>query len=220
MSGGSLPFLAKLKDINPSGNVSDYLQNEMRQNLKAIQVALLQNYGSTVSIDARLNNIEANLSNISASVTSALNSINVINAQIVTINGQISTLSSQVTALQPNFQSSADVVGYTNATATYTDITSLSITTTGKPLVLAFMPATGGAMILQNTTAGAASNLKLVRDVTDIGVSQITGLTSMPGPVFMDHPAAGTFTYKIQGNCPVPAGLLNIAFARLVAIEV
>lgn len=218
MSGPDFPFLAKLKEINPGGNPMDYLQGEMRQNLKAIQQALALNSKLIATNDMSLN---ARVSYLEVELANAILNINNASAQITFILGQLSVINAQIAALQPSFAASADVVSYTNSSAVYSDITLLNINTTGKPVIIFMMPTFSvGTMLLQNTTAGAASNIRLVRNATVVGDVQITGPASMPAPVFYDQPATGTHTYRIQGNCPLPAGTLNIAFTRLVAIEV
>ena len=44
MSGVNFPFLAKLKRKHPDQSIEEYLMNEMRQNLKAIEDALKKNF--------------------------------------------------------------------------------------------------------------------------------------------------------------------------------
>jgi hypothetical protein len=76
MSGSYFPFLAKLKRINPGENVDNYVNNQMKQNLKAIEDALkkgyinfteaqsaisaLQNQGANFSISADINAFNTN----------------------------------------------------------------------------------------------------------------------------------------------------------------
>lgn len=120
----------------------------------------------------------------------------------------------------------------------YTDITSatLSITTTGRPVIIAWVPRAASFdsyfSIGYNSTYQASVELKLLRDtntvmLTTIGTNiQGSGITPSGSPacycagssVFvLDTPAGGTYTYKLQAS--FLTGLDFTAIGRLLAFE-
>jgi hypothetical protein len=131
---------------------------------------------------------------------------------------------------------SASVTAYSNATGTYSDIASVTITVTGtRPVRIELSSDGNGAgnesrITVSRNAANMRGNLKFLRDSTEIAVlrqdADITGATavsySTSSAVVTDHPTAGTYTYKVQGRV---ANALNsetiaVAYMRLYAYEV
>ena len=137
-------------------------------------------------------------------------------------------------------QISSSSGSYTTTSTSYVDITNLSvsITTSGRPVMLFLQPAsdtsdsylgcknTGGS----DTGEAGPGNFKIVRDSTDIAMFRISGgldsdavnsrsVNIPPGCVlYIDAPAAGTYTYKVQGK--VASGkTLEVEQVKLVAYE-
>lgn len=139
-------------------------------------------------------------------------------------------------------QVSADV-NYTGSATTYTDVTNatVTITTTGRPVVIALIPnTTGDARISMNTAApsNAAIDVKVLRDATKAFEAIYLGLTlqlTTAGPAgsplvvlpassvyFIDAVAAGTYVYKIQAQkaAGVALSVTDYTFVgRLLAYE-
>lgn len=102
---------------------------------------------------------------------------------------------------------------YITTSATYADITNvtLSITTTGRPVMIFGYAAGAGTASLgagnNSTNTQAFSSVRLLRGVTIIGIYEsscffggISQSYNIPvGAIrFFDTPAAGTYTYKLQ----------------------
>jgi hypothetical protein len=111
---------------------------------------------------------------------------------------------------------------YTNATSSFTDVTNLSvtITTTGRPVLVATIPdgtgsqysawdvirvgsanATfqGALKLLRGATTVQHTNLSLSLNVA-LGSGTSTVSFSPSSILSIDVPAAGTYTYKVQGR--------------------
>ncbi len=96
---------------------------------------------------------------------------------------------------------------------TYVDLNNLTvaITTTGRPVIVALMPVeTGGdddGYLSLGGASFATAYLKLLRDATSVARwtfrnnTELGDISSPPSSVFfLDTPAAGTYTYKLQGR--------------------
>lgn len=163
-----------------------------------------------------------------STITSAkITDATIVNADISTLAGiSRSKLSSTV-----NYAISSSSSSFTTSSASYVDVTNLSvsITTTGAP-VEAYLTTDGAASsqigFLLNGTSGF-SELKLVRGATDIGkqlfaasgaTAATFGVTVPPSSFkYFDTPAAGTYTYKIQGL--VSGGTLSVTGVKLIVKE-
>jgi hypothetical protein len=119
-------------------------------------------------------------------------------------------------------------------TNSYTDVTNLSvtITTLGRPVKIFLQPGnsfTNSSIITSNSSTASVSFLKIVRDTTDIAEFKIRalagGATSAasdipPGCiVFVDEPAAGTYTYKLQARGSTGSTYTGVDHCKLVAYE-
>lgn len=110
------------------------------------------------------------------------------------------------------YQISSSSGSYSTSSASYTDVTNLSvsITTNGRPVIAVLTADSSGGFININEAAGTDidGDLKILRDASDIFniniSSSATGATAIsnswaPGSFLaFDTPAAGTYTYKVQ----------------------
>jgi hypothetical protein len=134
---------------------------------------------------------------------------------------------------------------YDNGTGSFTDVNNLSvtITTTGRPVLIGTIPDGTGSQYSQwelvkvEPSSGSAifnAALKLLRGGTAIQLSALqvslnvtlgsgTGAIAYPAStVFaMDVPASGTYTYKVQGrgNGGSPASRVLCNYLSLFAME-
>lgn len=112
----------------------------------------------------------------------------------------------------------------------YADVANLSvtITTTGRPVLLALVPVGGtNQSYLQSPGSAKALFVRILRDGATCIALWICGLSSgtdtcffpLPGPAF-DVPTAGTYAYKVQiALTSPPAGTGWISYAKLLAYE-
>lgn len=127
-------------------------------------------------------------------------------------------------------QVSASSGAFTTTSGTYVDVTNLSvtITTTGRPVYLGLnggwvgvsmsgTDALGSLSIKRGSTAILTSNIAVSAEATD--GSTVTQL-SVPSSClsFIDIPAAGTYTYKVQALALVTS-TTSVNNATLVAFE-
>jgi hypothetical protein len=119
-------------------------------------------------------------------------------------------------------QVSASTGNFSTASATPVDVTNatVTITTTGRPVLLFLQP--DGSTTLDasvRSTGAAAVTVVLLRDGTTIARMAVGDSNVPVGAVqFLDVPAAGTYSYKLQANTP-GAGSVVITYSKLVAYE-
>jgi hypothetical protein len=111
----------------------------------------------------------------------------------------------------------------TNSTAGV-DVTNLSvsITTTGRPVVLMLLSAvsTTGYNDGAYLQAAETSALLFLRGATAVGNCRILTTANLPSaPMFVDAPAAGTYTYKVQAKVATGAQSIYVVNFKLVAFE-
>lgn len=117
-------------------------------------------------------------------------------------------------------QVSSSSGAFSTSSTTFVDVTNLTvtITTTGRPVVLMFYPDGSANQSLINSGVNVAS-FQILRGVTVIAQSAATGLVSPPGVLNMlDVVAAGTYTYKLQGHASGGSTLL-VNYTVLAAYE-
>jgi hypothetical protein len=122
---------------------------------------------------------------------------------------------------------------FSTTSATYVDVTNatLSITTTGRPVMIFLQPdGTSNPALLSgfSTTPTSDVEFKLMRDSTDLSVLRVgalaTGSTQIgasvpPGSMlFLDAPAAGTYTYKLQAK-GAASDTASVYYCKLAAFE-
>lgn len=90
------------------------------------------------------------------------------------------------------------------ATSTWTDVPnhSISITTTGRPIRIVLVPLPGGTgfpAFLSASNNGTSAYVRATRDGSTVATTWVGDAKIPPSSVeFIDTPAAGTYTYKIQ----------------------
>ena len=107
---------------------------------------------------------------------------------------------------------------FSTASGTYVNVTNLSvtITTTGRPVMLMLMSA--GSPVGYMMTAGDFGYLNLMRDTTQIAELLVESGNPLPfTSVHLDVVAAGSYTYKVQAK--TDGTLIGIYAMKLVAFE-
>lgn len=111
---------------------------------------------------------------------------------------------------------------YTTTSTSFVDVTNLSfqIQTSGRPIMLGFIPTTGSNPtgyfgVDDNSTGLQGCYLQILRDVTIVSQTALQAVFDGTIPElkipassfsFIDQPAAGTYTYKLQVR-NAPAGI-------------
>ena len=120
---------------------------------------------------------------------------------------------------------------------TYTDITNLTvtITTSGRPVFIMLQPEITGdsSIYCDRTNSGKqlADYIKILKDSADLHVVEVlqtygrSGSTmKMSVPIssvmFLDAPAAGTYTYKIQAKGTTANERITFSHIKLLAYEI
>lgn len=138
-----------------------------------------------------------------------------------------------------NLESSGKVTRSTTS-LTYVDLAgfSISITTNGRPvciLIQAVYDATdnfGGIILNDNVSSfNIKGFIRLIRDSTVLSDNEYGIFTSSggadpidyaycaPGVIYIDTPAAGTYTYKLQGHVLLSSTAMVLENCELVAYE-
>lgn len=127
---------------------------------------------------------------------------------------------------------------FSTSSATYVDVTNLSvtITTTGRPVMVMLVsegnstPGSESSISWSKAANTAQAQLRTVRDVTEISnatlYNRAVGATSVDHAIpvssysHLDQPTAGTYTYKIQALALAGTGTVFVSNALLVAYEI
>jgi hypothetical protein len=166
----------------------------------------------------------------SAVTTDKINANAVTRAKLASVGQQLSSSSSTFSGGQ---QSYTDVTGL-----------SVSITTTGRPVIVAIISDASGnpaQFVSEETSSGAGargigSSVRFMRDATEVGSygldyiayaaagSQTDRISAPANYLVLDAPGAGTYTYKVQykgktafANTTNPSTYFR--YAKLVAYE-
>lgn len=122
----------------------------------------------------------------------------------------------------------------TFTSTTFADITSLSvsITTTGRPVFMAMLGTASGNSSVQcsDTSSSSQARIKFLRDSTDISIMTIflnpgaaTGTLTINVPpssfMYIDTPAAGTYTYKAQCAAGASGDTVTVTNVKLMVFE-
>lgn len=120
-------------------------------------------------------------------------------------------------------QVSSSCGSFTTSSGSYGDVTNLSvsITTSGRPVFLALISASGSAASRIGTNGSTGNYIKFVRDSTDVAEfwclsASVTRM--VPSLLHVDTPAAGTYAYKVQAKAAV-ADTLTMTELKLIAFE-
>jgi hypothetical protein len=104
-------------------------------------------------------------------------------------------------------QVSASSALFSTTSAALVDVTNLSvtITTTGRPVVLALQSDGSGSDSSLQVPNGQSAIVRILRDASVVGDWMVSnqGTTfahALPGVVALNAPAAGTYTYKVQAS--------------------
>ncbi len=120
---------------------------------------------------------------------------------------------------------------FSTSNTSLTDVTNLSVTltTTGRPVMVFLQPlnnsATGGIFQLSGTGSGVSGGIGFTRDVTDIvyfglaASAPTNGAWPAGGFSFLDVPTAGSHTYKAQTKVDNATWTAFVRELTLVAYE-
>lgn len=108
---------------------------------------------------------------------------------------------------------------YTTTSTSPVTITnqSITITTSGRPVQLMFVPdgTTSGAVIAA-TSSGLIQFFRASTAVATFGL--VSGALSINSPTTVDFPSAGTYTYTVATNT-LGSGTMEATFSRLIVFE-
>lgn len=114
---------------------------------------------------------------------------------------------------------------FSTSSSSYTTVTNLSvsITSTGRPVLLFIQPAGGDAFYEATGTTGKQSKVTITGTTStqpEWIVNNLNGAILMPSPslLFLDLPAAGAHTYTVQVKV-VDASLVILQNVQLVAFQ-
>lgn len=138
--------------------------------------------------------------------------------------------SGTVTAPVLGQQVSSSTDANTITSSSYTDLPNLtvSITTTGRPVILAVVAdgSTNSMCAASPTSLGKGTEFQILRDSTQIAryrmlynIGSAATLSIPLSLMHLDAPAAGSYTYKIQARSIDNATATGIIYAKLVAYE-
>lgn len=160
--------------------------------------------------------------------------LKIVDGSITQLKLAPKTASATSTAALGEVARSALCTSYSNTTITLTDVTNLSVTltTNGRAVVLMLLADGIGSVYLVRSNALHTAQIDFVRAATtitshslQIGATGATGVSAelpLSSFSYMDFPAAGTYTYKVQakvGNSAASAQI-TINNARLIAYEI
>lgn len=154
--------------------------------------------------------------------------------QVLTVTAGLPSWQNSVSG-SANYQISGSSGAFASSSASYVDITNLSvtITTTGNPVVLMIVPdGSGNAAFLdiQNSTGAATSQFNYVRASTIIAENSFSWAETgavivaldvelpVSAHIMFDPVGAGTYTYKMQGR--QSSGSFQVNYVKLVAYEI
>lgn len=121
-------------------------------------------------------------------------------------------------------QLSSSCSTFTTASATLVDVTNLTvtITTTGRPVMLFMLSDGSGSSAQISATATSGGLVTFKRDTTEVAryfMQANTGDPRIPGIMFVDPVGAGTYTYKVQALAGGGGLSIAISFFKLLAFE-
>lgn len=174
--------------------------------------------------------LEADLDYIRDDITTFLNTTK-LDSDNIQANG---VSRANLVAVGQQLSSSTSI--FQSQSATYTDVTNatISITTTGRPVVLTLVPDGTTdpmylALLLHTNNDTGTGYCKMLRDatgvaeynntLTDFGSGDGTRVMTFPPPFFIDTPAAGTYTYKLQTKVDNTDNTVMWKYAKLIAYE-
>lgn len=126
-----------------------------------------------------------------------------------------------------NYTLSSSCGSYATSSTSYADITNLSvsITTTGRPVcIMTVHDGTAADGYFARLSGATGFRLKAVRGATDLGehISQGatgTAILELPSFRYVDFPAAGTYTYKLQMKSNTGGANVNAINLKLLVYE-
>ena len=106
----------------------------------------------------------------------------------------------------------------------FTDINgmSITITTTGRPVMLIVQPnGTTTAASVEIQSSGANATFQILRGASLVGTffNNNAGTETLPAIMMLDTPAAGTYTYKLQGKTSNGSVAIGLNACVLMAYE-
>lgn len=224
----TLPGSTKFVSLDASGNFAavwstDNVTTEISSNLLQVK-----DLGIST---AKLDNLAVTAAKLAAD---AVTTVKILDHAVTQVKLQTRGVSNPATN---GDVANSNSINFSTTNGGYVDVTgsSLTITTTGRPVVLFFNSdetSSGSNIGLVRSNAGIVqARLKLVRDSTDKGIyflscqqPSTSQLFSLPASqvMFFDAPSAGTYTYKVQATIVSGTGngeTISISNTQLVAYE-
>lgn len=128
-------------------------------------------------------------------------------------------------------QLSSSSGGFTTTSTSFVDVTNLSvtITTTGRPVMLMVLGGTGSSLSVAKNGTPASCTFQILRDAVVVGQGNLsitaTGATVVSHDVptgglnTVDVVAAGTYVYKVQAKAVTATTTVGVGAAKLLAYE-
>lgn len=183
------------------------------------------NFGNYASISGGL--VGSNLANLTITAGKIANAT-ITTTQISASAGILGTQLAAATVARSNQvavgqQISSSSGAFSTASTSFVDVTNLSvsITTSGRPVVLLLQnDASGNAGSLVNSSGGAIV-LQVLQGVTSVALYSVATNAQLSTVYLLDTPAAGTYTYKVQAHGVSLGGSVSVQVnrAKLVAYE-
>lgn len=223
----ALPAGPKILTVDGTGAIGDAYD---------VDNATLQVASNTLSVKA-LGIGAAQIANGAITTTQISATAGILGSQLAASAGILGSQLAATTVARTNLvavgqQISASSGNFTTTSTSFVDVTNLSvtITTTGRPVVLKLIPdGAAAAYIAAGATSAAnvAVYLALLRGASNIGQAQMNGQFSgaavqgqSPGAFEMVDPVgAGTYTYKIQAAIVASPAVCYVQNCKLVAYE-
>jgi hypothetical protein len=204
-----------------AGNLASNAVTTVKIAADAVTTAKIADSNVTTAKIADSNVTTAKIADLNVT-TAKINDLAVTTAKIndgAVTQAKRAALGQQVSSSSGNFS----VSGSTS----YTDVTNLSVTltTTGRPVMLVLVPdaAGGTSSTIGNAGSSYAGYIKFLRDATSLGELTYQQATYNSGqtPVIVDVPSAGTYTYKVQAktNSALGGNFMGVRYMILVAFE-
>lgn len=210
---------------NVTGNVTGDLTGNVTGNLTG---DVTGNVSGILTGDVTGNVTGVLTGNVTGNLTGNISSNCVVTGSIFATGHSSGCRTVNSAAVLGGFALSSTSSGAASASnsSAFTDISnmSVSITTSGRPVVITVIPDTTSNESYVGTGAATEARFQFLRDSTSLGVIRMDGgsshaYRSAPAALStIDTPTAGTYTYKLQGKAG-SGGSTVVYYCLLMAYE-